>query len=101
MEQIVLSPIPLNDFRAIIGEEVQAALQLMQPSTPKQPEPATLPQLITRKEAAKFLGISLPTLHKYTQDGIIPAYRLGAHVRYKADELKTALAAMYNHKNQR
>lgn len=99
MEQVVFSPIPLNEFRTLISDEVQSALNRAQPATPALQLPApTLPELITRKEAAKFLGISLPTLHKYTQDGIIPAYKIGAHVRYKADELKTALAAMYNHK---
>jgi len=44
------------------------------------------PELITRKETAKILGVSLVTLNEWTRNGIIPAKRIGTRVRYeKAD----------------
>lgn len=46
---------------------------------------------LTRGEVAKQLQISLPTLHNYTKEGFIKSYRLGGKVRYKADEVETAL----------
>ena len=50
--------------------------------------------ILSRTEAARFLGITLPTLHKYTKSGIIKGYRLGSMVRYKRSELLAALESM-------
>jgi len=49
-------------------------------------------ELLTRKDAAKVLGISLNTLGKFTKTGKIPAYRIGAKaVRYKMNEVFQSL----------
>ena len=47
---------------------------------------------MTRDEAAKKLGISLPTLDKYTKDGVLKKYRLTntETQRYKASEIELA-----------
>lgn len=42
-------------------------------------------QLLTRKQAASLLNISLPTLDKYTREGTIPAVRLGGIIRFRRD----------------
>jgi excisionase family DNA binding protein len=47
--------------------------------------------LITRKQAARTLCISLPTLHDWTKTGKIIAYRIGSRVLYKPTELLSAL----------
>lgn len=47
--------------------------------------------LLTRKETAALLGISLVTLHKWTNQGRLTAYRIETSVRYKADEVNNAL----------
>lgn len=47
--------------------------------------------LLTRKETATLLGISLVTLHKWTNQGRLTAYRIGTRVRYKVDEVHNAL----------
>ncbi len=47
--------------------------------------------MLTRKEAAKHLGISLPTLDRLRAQGIITPYILSKHlVYYDAEELKKA-----------
>lgn len=43
--------------------------------------------LLTRKETANILQISLPTLHSYTKQGILKSYVLGNIIRYKYDEV--------------
>ena len=50
--------------------------------------------LLTRKETADILKISLPTLWAWTNKGIIPAYRIGNKVRYKKADILTALHKM-------
>jgi len=45
-----------------------------------------------------LLSISLPTLHTYTKEGIITAYRLGSQVRYKHIDVEKALKEIDNFK---
>lgn len=49
-------------------------------------------KLLTREETAKMLSISLVTLWKYTNNDILPAYRIGTKVRYKKSEVLLALS---------
>ena len=46
-----------------------------------------LETFLSRKETAKFLKISLPTLHDWTKSGIIPGYRIGNRVLFKKGEI--------------
>jgi excisionase family DNA binding protein len=48
-------------------------------------------QLLTRKEAAEFLTISLATLHAYTKEGRIVGQRLGGRLVYRRSDLEKAL----------
>ncbi len=48
-------------------------------------------RLLSRKEVAKLLGVSLPTLHRWTMDGTIKAFRVGRSVRYKMNDVEDAL----------
>jgi hypothetical protein len=47
-------------------------------------------EFLTRKEAARRLNISLPTLHSYSKAGITPRHYLGNRVLYKASEVELA-----------
>ena len=57
---------------------------------PPQKAPAT-DELLTRKETAKRLNITLATLHQYTLSGKIAANRIGNRVLYKESDLQNAL----------
>lgn len=57
-----------------------------------KPQPET--HLLTRQEVAKWLDISLPTLHAWTKSQILQAYRIGNKVRYKKDEVLNALQSI-------
>jgi excisionase family DNA binding protein len=87
MREIILTPISLTDLKTVISEAVRIELKNeLQTLSPKQPE-----ELLTRKETAEILGISLPTLHEWTISGKIPAYRIGSRVRYKRGEIEQSL----------
>jgi excisionase family DNA binding protein len=44
-------------------------------------------KLLTRKEVAEILNVSLPTLHDWTKNGKITGYRIGSRVLYKTSEI--------------
>ena len=46
---------------------------------------------ITRKEASELLGVSLVTIHNWTKDHIINAYKIGNRVRFKRSEIESIL----------
>jgi len=51
-------------------------------------------ELLTRRQTAEYLGISLPTLWAWTNKGVIKAYRIGNKVRYKKADILKALQQM-------
>lgn len=46
---------------------------------------------LTRRQAADFLQISLPTLHQYTKNGLITSLRIGNKIRYKQTDIEKAM----------
>lgn len=44
-------------------------------------------QLLTRKQVAQYLSISLPTLRAYVKRGLIKEERIGSRVLYKKSDL--------------
>ena len=46
-----------------------------------------MPDELTSVAAAGFLGVSRPTLIKYVRDGLIPAHKVGTHLRVKMSDL--------------
>lgn len=57
-------------------------------------QPHQTDKLITREETAKFLGVSLVTIHNWTKAGILTAYRIGNKVRFKEVEVLEALQSI-------
>lgn len=47
--------------------------------------------LLSRKETAALLGISLPTLNDWTNKGVLKSHLIGRKVFYKVDEVNNAL----------
>lgn len=85
---MIFSSIPIETLKGelinAIRKEVQECLSNSQAT--KDPF-----EYITRKETALFLGISLPTLSKFTKEGLIPAYRISSRIRYKRHEVENSL----------
>lgn len=45
---------------------------------------------ITRQQVAEIFGVSLPTVHTWSNIGILKAYKIGNKTRYKKDEVLEA-----------
>lgn len=50
--------------------------------------------ILTRKEAAELLSISLTTLKTWSDQKIIRAYKLGGRIYYKEKELLASLESV-------
>ncbi len=46
---------------------------------------------LVRKEVCQILKISLPTLHDWTQNGMITSYRIDSRILYKLEDIEEAL----------
>nr|WP_276903220.1 helix-turn-helix domain-containing protein [Pedobacter kyonggii] len=51
-------------------------------------------QILSRKETAQLLNISLPTLHSYTNQGFINAVKIGKSIRYRLNDINNSLTLM-------
>ena len=85
MDDIVLSPIPINQllekFREIVREEI--SIQQVLPGAKENP--------ITRKELIERLGISEPSVIRWEKKGLIPSIRIGTSIRYNWGSVLQAL----------
>jgi excisionase family DNA binding protein len=88
MEQVLFTQVPIADLQGYIAQTIQRELSAILKADQPAPDPD---ELLTRRQAAQYLGLSLPTLHEYTQRGIVTAYRIGSRVRYRRGELSNAL----------
>lgn len=85
MAKIVLNNFELSDIRKVVEEVLEQQLKgLLVPEKTEQ-------KMLTRKQTAQFLCISLPTLHDWTKTGVVKAHRIGNRVLYKQDEVNQAL----------
>jgi len=87
MSNIILSQIPLEQLKVELLEGIRAELQLLNQEKNHQ---SNLGQLLTRKQAAALLGVSLPTLDDWTKKGEIVCYRTpsGSGKRYKYADIQ-------------
>lgn len=87
---IILQNVTLGDIEAMITNAIDSRLKLIQPTTTIQ-EPNATNGLLTRREAAKRLRISLVTLDNWTKMGLIKAKRIGTRIRYTPKDIEEAL----------
>ena len=86
MTKLTLNTFEFSDFENAFDKAIKRAfLEYAHP--PKEGDS----DLRSRKETAKKLCISLPTLHLFTKEGIIRAYRIGNRVLYKQEDIDNAL----------
>ena len=88
MAPVVLTQVPIADLQGFIAHAVKEQFDAS-----RSAEQVTDPdQYLTRKEAARYLRLSLVTLHEYTGRGIVTAYRVGARVLYLKSDLDKCLS---------
>jgi excisionase family DNA binding protein len=86
MEQIILSGLTVEQLREMIVETFKEMYSLKE-QIQKVPASMMPPKYITRKDTAKLLHISLPTLNDWTKDGTLKSYRIGTRILYKPEEV--------------
>ena len=87
MENLILTKITAEELSQMITNAVNEAVKninIEQPITPSQ-------ELLSRKEVADKLKISLVTLNDWTKKGIVNSYAIGGRILYKASEINEKL----------
>lgn len=84
--KIILFPVSIEELQNLISEAVRGQILNISNNSPPQNQ-----EFLSRKETAKILRISLPTLTDYVMRAIIPAYRIGNNVRFRKDEVLNSI----------
>jgi len=95
MSNGIIIQVTIPEFKLMISEIFQSELQKSKPSVEKRPEQS----LLTRKEGANYLKVSLPTFDSLTKQGEIQAHIVGKLIRFKKEEIEAAFSKRGNLKN--
>jgi excisionase family DNA binding protein len=97
MKELLFTSLQTEDIKAIFEEVLKEHVSELVSSKHESIDNL----LLTRKETAKLLCISLPTLNEWTKTGILKAHRIGNRVLYKEKEVIEALVEVQTLKNGR
>ena len=78
-QQTVITSITPDDLKAMIREGVAEAVAALKPQEDTTRQPTNL---VSRKDAANLLGVSLVTLSNWDKNGTLKAARIGRRVLY-------------------
>lgn len=78
-----------------VKEAIREELQTLQASLEKKKTKRT--EYITRKEVAKMLGISKPTLWRWEKNRTLKNYKVQGRVFYKLHEVQELISKSVNH----
>lgn len=79
---VLIQVATLEDIERMVTRAVDARIKAFYESIKVKP-----PVMVRRKDAAKMLGVSLPTLDLYGKVGILHPKHLGGRVYYIEDEI--------------
>lgn len=83
INSVLIQGATLSDIERMVNRAVDARMKAFYESIKEKP-----PVMIKRKEAAKMLGVSLPTLDQYSKFGILHPKHLGGRVFYDEAEIE-------------
>jgi hypothetical protein len=86
MDNLILTSLPTEQLEELIKRAIREELSNLKVSTNCEPT-----KFLSRKEAAKFLGVSLPTLGFWSKKGLVISYRISSRVLYKLADLEASL----------
>jgi len=84
MENIILTQIPIGDLESIIQKCVDNAISANS-STPNQNQVNS--ELITIKQAAEFLSLSVPTIYSKVSKGELPFMKVSKRLYFSREDL--------------
>ena len=67
----------------------------------KQEKESDYDQLLSRKEVADMLKVSIVTISKYQKQGRLPFYKIGNRVHFKKGDIMEAIEAHMKYKHRR
>jgi hypothetical protein len=88
MDNLILTTHTTEQLTGLISQAVKEAIKN---SLPASPNTTPSEKLLTRKETAYKLKISLVTLNDWTKRGMIQSYLIGGRVLYKDSEIEGSL----------
>ncbi len=75
-----------EELQSIVKESVQEAIgQTKQPSQPKQRKP------YTKIEVKNLLGVAMPTIDRWSRNGILKRIEIGSRVFFSAESVDELL----------
>ena len=77
----ILSPFSLEELATAVADKIRATTE------PLTTLPAADDEMLTVKEVAKLLGVSLVSIHAWKKDGKIKFYKYGSRIRFKKSEV--------------
>jgi excisionase family DNA binding protein len=95
MGQILFTGITVNELLLQIEQMIDAKVCVLTPIKTHQSG------YLSRKEVAKLLKITLPTLHDWTKLQYLKAYRMGTRVLYKESEVIDTLENVPSFKHKK
>jgi excisionase family DNA binding protein len=94
--EILFTGVKLNELLERIGQLIDAKISHL-PQTQTKEQSGYL----SRKEVAKLLKITLPTLHDWTKLKYLRAYKIGTRVLYKESEVIGTLERVPSFKHRK
>jgi excisionase family DNA binding protein len=95
MQNLILSGVTLNDLLSRIEQLLDSKIGIQHQTTKEQSG------YLSRKEVAKLLKITLPTLHDWTKLNYLKAYKMGTRVLYKESEVIETLERVPSFKHKK
>ncbi len=86
-KNLLIQNVTLQELQEMISNTLEEKFKALNISTRERVEE----DLLTRKETAKLLRISLPTLADWTRQGILKSINLGRRVLYARSEVQRVL----------
>jgi excisionase family DNA binding protein len=94
--EILFTGVKLNELLERIGQLIDAKISHLPQTTTKEQS-----GYLSRKEVAKLLKITLPTLHDWTKLNYLKAYKMGTRVLYKESEVIETLERVPSFKHKK
>ena len=79
-----------------LAEKLDTLINILEGQIAPEPSTSENKNLITRRETAKILGVTLPTVIDWEKKGFITGYRIGDRIRYKEAEIFEAVTKNKN-----
>jgi excisionase family DNA binding protein len=85
--EILMTGVKLDELLEKIGQLIDSKLGKGFQPLPDENQS----KYVSRAEVAKLLRITLPTLHDWTKQGWLKAYKMGSRVLYKLEEVQLSV----------